>query len=932
VTIRTSSITTPRTTLRAGHIGPPARSRPARRRWSGGDPRAQNRRRVTAILSTKLFEPGVPRDLVARPRLVERLRDALEARVTLVSAPAGYGKSTLLAEWRASPHGAGLRVAWLSVDEADNDPMRFWGHLGAALERASPGLGDQLIAAVAGVARVPLRPLIEDLVNLLAESDEPLVIVLDDLHAVSSEEVVESVGFLIGHVPPSVHVIVATRADPLLPIASWRARHDVLELRVPDLRFTPDELGDYFAGNGVVLDDASLGVLASRTEGWAAGVRLAALTLVDVEDRARFVESFGGDHRSVVDYLVAEVLARQRDTVLDFLLATCVLERMCGPLCDAMTGRLDGQAMLETLEASNLFIVPLDTTRTWFRYHHLFADLLRRELRLRRADTERQLHAAAARWLSAAGSATEAVPHAVASGDWDLVIHLGTEHGLDLVVRGETGALHELYGSAGEELRDRPEAALGFAWVCMLAADLEGARRWLDRAAATIAETPDVPAGAVLDAEILRAVLADRDGDAATTMRSVDRVLQLLDRHPEVTGIDRAARRARVLLYRARDHLWHDRRAAALDVVREVFAEIAPAVFGVRPEQRPARPVIEALGLRALLAVWDGRIREAVRDADEALDIEHERELDGTAHGSWAQLAIGTHHLERLALDEAEHHLARALEIARTHREVRCVALVVSAWSEWLRLSGLPAEAIEAVHLLDEELRHAVDPTILGLRPLVRAHALAWLAVGDVDRADSVWREVGAAGATSARIALARGDAAGALADAERLTAGPRTPCAQHERIQALGAAALALNALGDHVGSAARLADAVRAAAPIGWLAPLTDLGPSLRPLLSRLTPDPDPSVIQLRARALDVLAGRRPAALVQDGLVERLSERELAVLRRLPSALSNQEIAALLYVSLNTVKTQLQSIYRKLGVRSRHEAIERARQFGLL
>jgi LuxR family transcriptional regulator, maltose regulon positive regulatory protein len=842
---------------------------------------------VTAVLATKLFEPRLPRALLPRSRLVKRFNDGLSARLTVVSAPAGYGKSTLLSEWRASPEGAATRLAWLSVDEADNDPVRFWSHVAAALHHADSQIG----ANGSDFQQHPLEAELAELLNELAALTDPVVLVLDDLHVVSSPDVLQPLSFFVSHLPPHVHLVIAGRVDPPLPLAALRARGDLSEVRMTDLQFTGDELDAYFDGLGIVLDAETLLILRARTEGWAAGLHLAALTLADVDDRAAFVRRFAGDDRTVVDYFVDEVIARQPVDVQDFLLTTSLLERMCGPLCDAVTGGSDGQAMLRAVENANLFLVALDNTRTWFRYHHLFAELLRRELRARGTAVETELRERAARWLAGQGLIDEAVPQAVAAGAWDLAMELGITHGLEMVVEGKSTTFRQLYGSSGEPRGTSPEARLGSAWLAALGGDLDGAREWLDAFDAAGGAMDGGPPGTEIDAEILRALLADRRGDIPECLARADRVLDLLEEHPDVRGIDREARRARAFLFRSRAAVLRDDLRAADHLLAETFK--------IMEEHAPARGVIEARGMRSLLALWDGRTENALRDADDALDLESQRSLDGTPHGAWAHLTLGIIHTERLQLDEAERHLSRALDVLRSHGDVNGVGLATAAAADRARLAGRAEDAVAIVAAVRDELVDGPAFAPLVARRLARAE-------------------------TKARVAL--GDAAPDAA------VGATGPGRRREQIEALATAALAAVEADDPRLGGERLAEALRLASAPGWVAPFVELGAPLRPLLARLPPDPNPAVTRLRKQLLDALGAHRALTALPDAPVEQLSERELAVLRRLPSKLSNQEIAGVLYVSLNTVKTQIQSIYRKLGVNSRHEAIERARQLDLL
>jgi ATP/maltotriose-dependent transcriptional regulator MalT len=410
-----------------------------------------------ALLATKLHMPGPRPGQVLRPRLTARLDEGQARGLVLASAPAGYGKTVLLADW--ARHGE-HPVAWLSLDAGDNDPARFWHHAVAALDRALPGTGDRVAPLLGPPAPSSFQGLVTALINDLA--GEEALLVLDDYHLISARQVHESLAFLVEHRPAGICVVLASRSDPPLPLARLRARGQLAEIRVADLRFTPEEAGELLQHAASALPDASVAALAARTEGWAAGLQLAALSLRGHDDAAAFVAAFTGSHRYVLDYLAEEVLEGQDEQLRTFLLETSVLERLSGPLCDAVTGREGSQVLLEEAERAGLFLIPLDEVRGWWRYHHLFADLLRARLLQEQPGRLAQLHRNAAAWCQEHGLADEAIGHAAAAGEMLWAARI-IEQQFDLVhrIRGEAATIDRwLSVLPADVVRSRPRLLL----------------------------------------------------------------------------------------------------------------------------------------------------------------------------------------------------------------------------------------------------------------------------------------------------------------------------------------------------------------------------------------------------------------------------------------------------------------------------------------
>jgi LuxR family transcriptional regulator, maltose regulon positive regulatory protein len=441
---------------------------------------------VTELLETKLQPPPLRPSAVERVRLLDRLGREGVPKLVLVSAPPGFGKSTLVTQWIAS-----LRVqaslAWVSLGPEDADPVRFWRYVATAVERAAPGTGKAALGHLAGdEARIDLATIA--LVNDLAAIDRELLLVLDDLHVVEDREVAAGLTFLLDHLPPRAHLVILTRADPPLPIARLRALGELAEVRAADLRFTVDEASAYLNGPmGLGLGDLEVTTLEARTEGWIAALQLAALSMRGRDDPASFVAAFAGDDRFVVDYLTDEVLERQTDVVRTFLLSTSILERLTGSLCDALTNGTGGAATLETLERANLFLIPLDDRRRWYRYHHLFADLLRARLVEQRPDEIATLHARASAWWEAHDEPHEAITHALAGGDVDRAADLIEVAAHELRrTRQEATLRRWLDALPGAAFAFRPVLAIAHAGVLLATGETRGvearlaaAERWI---------------------------------------------------------------------------------------------------------------------------------------------------------------------------------------------------------------------------------------------------------------------------------------------------------------------------------------------------------------------------------------------------------------------------------------------------------------------
>jgi len=904
------------------------------------------------LLATKLHVPGPQPGFVARPRLIERLEEGLARGLLLVCAPAGFGKTSLLADWARR---GGRPVAWLSLDTGDNDPARFWRHVVAALDRVRPGIAEQVAPLLGPPAPASFEGLVTALINQLATRPDQVLLVLDDYHLVEAQVVHASVEFLLEHRPSGLQLLLTSRADPPFGLARLRARGQLGELRDADLRFTAEEAAALLrAAVGPDLPEAAVAVLAARTEGWPAGLQLAGLSLRGQADVAGFVASFSGSHRFVLDYLAEEVLERQPEQLRTFLLETSVLERLSGALCDAVTGRSDGQAMLEAIERANLFLVPLDEVRGWWRYHQLFADLLRARLLQERPERVAGLHRAAAAWSEAHGLADDAVRHALGAGDAAWAARLVERYADELLLRGEGATVRRWLAALPTELvGSRPRLLLARARLALLGGRVEGVDDLLDAAERAFTEAADepyepsagraasllanVPATVALD----RAYLAELRGDA-------ERALALASRALAELGEDEWMLRSNASGYLALAE-WLGGRPAEAE--RQLSATIAQWL-GAGQRQLAVR------GWHHLGQVQraQGRLDAALGTYQQVLEVAAPPGQPALPDAGMAQVGMAEVAYQRSELDAALDAVAEG--IARCRQLVYTPPLATGlATLAWMRQAmGDPAGALDAIDQAEQVAPSRGVTSLLNPAPALRARLL--LAQGDLPAA-ARWtaeRGLGADDEPSyprepeylvlARVLLAQGHPDQALGLLQRLyeVAAAQGRLGSVIELQALRA--LALAASGEEAGAVAVLAEALTMACPQGYVRVFADEGAPMGALLGRLVTAQRTAQPAARGVPLDCLArllrafdatdaGRhagRGAAAAVAGLVEQLTARELQVLGLLAAGRSNQRIAEELVVSLDTVKKHVSRVLDKLGVANRTEAVARARELGLL
>jgi LuxR family maltose regulon positive regulatory protein len=900
-------------------------------------------------VETKLQVPR-PRDrAVVRPRLDERLQQGSRTRLTLVSAPAGFGKTSLITGWLAAING-GCRVAWVSLDERDRDPTTFWSYLLLAVDRAAPGAATQALTELQA-GRADVETVLTGMLNELSVLPDDLTVVLDDYHLAEGPGIQPGLTFLLERLPPQVHLVLSTRADPALPLSRWRARGELVEVRAPDLRFTAAEAAAYLNDTcslGLRPDDVA--ALDTRTEGWVAALQLAALSLTGREDPSGFIAGFAGDDRYVVDYLVDEVLDRQPEDLRRFLLDTCVLDRLTARLCDAVAGRQDASAILEWLERQNLFLVPLDRNRSWYRYHHLFADVLRARLADERPGDVAALHRRASDWFHGAGDAEAAVRHALAAGERQLAA--------DRVEAAIPGLLRERRERVIRRWVDqlppdltarRPVLAVGFIGALMACNEFDDVDRRLGEVERLLADTAGEADWVVVDQSGLARLPA-----AVETYRAA---LALVS-----NDLDGAVQHAETALARATedDHLSIAAAAAVAGLASWTDGDLEAAHHGYRVASDHlgrAGHVADVVGCATTLAdieLIQGRLDAAQRTFERALALAGQ---EAAPPRGTADMYVGLSQVacERGDLTTAADHLRRADDLGEAAGLPKNPHRWRVAMAELRAAQGDPQTAVA---LLEEAERLFVADFAPNVQPIAATRARVLADAGEITPALAWARSSGLATGddltylheyehvTLARVLLAdavRTSAAPQLREAtgllERLLdeaeAGGRTGTV----IEVLVLHAVARDAAGRSREALASLDRAVRLAETERHVRVFLGLGAPLEaPLVALLRTLAtgslrDSSFLRdLLEAAMTPLARQTPGEdQAQQTLLDPLSDRELDVLRLLRSDLDGPSIARQLGVSLATVRTHTQHVYAKLGVTSRRAAVRRAHQLNL-
>jgi LuxR family maltose regulon positive regulatory protein len=904
------------------------------------------------LLRTKLFVPPMRAKRVDRPGLIERMNDSQDKALILVSAPAGFGKTTLLAEWAAQ---AGMPVAWLSLDASDNDANRFIRYLIAALETAfTEQKAATCVSAkdmIQSVQPLPIHTILVAFINDLTDITEPFALVLDDYQFITSPAVNEALTFILERLPPQVHLVIASRFDPSIPLHRLRAAQRLLEIRTDDLRFSREETNTFInAVMALSLSREDVSTLRDRTEGWIVGLQMAALSMQGIADRPAFVQAFSGSHRYILEYLIEEVLSRQPESLQSFLLQTSILERLCAPLCNEVLGdRGDSQAILEQLDRYNIFLTPLDQVGYWYRYHHLFADLLR--ARLQRSHPERlhTLHLRASQWYEEAELPEEAIGHAFTAKEIERAALLVERYALNILSRGEMSSLLGLFATLPEDLIvRRPGLCLLQAWAFTFSGQFDKVEPQLQEIEGRI--KPGEPTHEVKEIlgsiAIIRGLIADYKGEMTSAIELAWRADELL---PEEKWAERS-----IISFVLGDGY---SATGELDKAEQAFEKI----FQAGRKANNLWTLSVALHKLALLKKLQGKLRSVEARYQEAIQLASER--GGKQYGSLGATYVGLSDLlrERNELDAARQMVVQAIQNMERWQNPTDL---VNGYVTLARISLSQGEIETAQDALGKagEISRQGNIFPITRETLEACQVRLWLAIGDLAMVDQ-WmishlaseKQFDGKGSardrkmdflhelewiTMARVFITRNELDRALHALSILAEAAESAGRYGRTIEIILLTALALYGSGKRDQALNVLTKSLELAEPEGYVRIFLDEGRPMEELLracSRRVEGTLKTYIDKLLKAFSMPLSGEQAGITTflskpEPLIEPLTGREAEVLRLLTTGLSNQEIAERLYLSEGTVKTHTHNLYGKLGVQSRTRAIARAKELNLI
>ena len=906
------------------------------------------------ILATKLYIPPLPPKVVPRPQLVGRLGEGLHCQLTLVSAPAGFGKTTLVSEWLAE---CGRPVAWLSLDDSHNDPTSFIAYVLAALQTVSPSLGKGALDILKLPEMPGLEPALTVMVNDISALVDPMILVLDDYHAIDAKSVDDALAFFLRNLPPQLHLVLITREDPDLPLALLRARGQMTEVRATDLRFSSTEAADFLnSAIGLNLSTEEVDALEARTEGWITGLQLAAISMQGQADTAGFIRSFTGSHHFVVDYLLEEVLQQQPASIQHFLLCTSILDRFCASLCDAVVGDAanTGQEVLENVRQANLFMIPLDNERQWYRYHHLFSDLLRQRLEAStgKMPQPEELHRRASLWFEARGLELEALEHALTAKDFERAADIAERLRLEYERRFQTATWLEWVRAIPEKMvRNRPVLCYGSASALMEIGEIEAgetylreAERWADLAA----DGDTMPKGMVVadrdqwdnlpfELSCARAYIAQVSGDVDTTVAYARQALELAN---EDEYLKRGAVKALLGLSQ-----WV---AGDLETAHQTFIDVMHD-FQRSGHRHFAAGITVAIGR---IEHIQGCLGKAITSYEQAIAIADKEGAVGIPVSANMYSMLSQIHCERGDFETADQCLRQSRELGEQAAFPIQQHLWDLARARLLEAQGALDRALEA---LDDAQRHYCRTAVPYLRPAAALKVRIWIAMDRmaevrawlkdqtvrIDSELTYMSEFTHLTMARAIIAEYRHDPTihaldSAMSLLDRLASAAEDGRRNWSLIEILVITALAHEATGDLSRALEALSRAMTLAAPEGYARIFADEGEPMARLLAKAAREkihPDYAAsLRIMMDAGTIKAAKTPAPSDAQPLVEPLSRRELEILNLIAQGFSNNDIAERLFLALTTIKGHNQNIFGKLGVKRRTEAVARARELGIL
>jgi len=887
-----------------------------------------------SVLATKLYIPPPRPKVVFRRRLIDRLNKGFSQMpgITLVSAPAGFGKTTLISEWVIACERP---VAWLSLDEGDNDLTRFLTYFVAALQRVVPSFGERILDMLQAsqMQPPPAESILTALLNEIITIPDYFLLVLDDYHMIDSKVVDRALAFLLDHQPPQMHLVIATRQDPDLPLARLRARGKLTELRAADLRFTFSEAAEFLhEGMGLKLSAENIAALETRTEGWIAGLQLAALSMQEHQDVESFIQSFTGSHHFVMDYLMEEVLQQQPGIVQKFLLHTSILNRMCGPLCDAvlLDSSIPGDETLQYLERANLFLIPLDNERRWYRYHHLFADLLRQRLRQHfNAETKvgehrlNELHIRASQWYEDNGLQMEAFQHAAAGKDIERAERLVDGKGIPLHLSGGVAPILEwLESLPSDVLNTRPSLWWRHAAMLLINGQTMGVADKLQAAESGLA---NILQGTVPDAQTrnLIGLIAMASATLALTRYDVKAMLAQSHRALEYLDPKSLFQRANANWTLGYAYILQGERVLARQAFTESVAlsEAAGAMFPL---------ILATIGV-GLVQELDNEFYQAAETYRRILQWagDHPQQIIGEAH-----LGLARIYYEWNDLDAAEQHTQQSLHLARQYENIIDRYVISEVFLVRLKLAQGDVEgAANILVQTDQSVRQ--HNFVHRVSEVATAQVLTFLRQGNLAAAAHLVQTHDLPLLIQARVLLARGEASATIQVLESYRQQVEANVWQDERLKALVLQSLAFHANSENDNAMQTLYEALALAEPSGFIRIFVDEGLPMAELLSEAAMQgmiPEYVDKLLAAIEHETQAHVQRSTFSSQSLIQPLSPRELEVLQLIAQGLSNDEIGKRLFLALDTVKGHNRKIYEKLQVQRRTEAVARARELGLL